>query len=107
MVYEVTLENDSTEKESTIDNYLLTIQAQYNPNRMKSVLDEDILRWTSDAPDTPNENVSQEFYQEHEFIGKPNEGGVLVYDVTEIPDWKTEWDLEHFTNVPSDSLPYS
>lgn len=107
MVYEVTVENDSTEKESTIDNYLLTVQAQYNPNRMKSVLDEDILRWTSDAPDTPNENVSQEFYQEHEFIGKPNEGGVLVYDVTEIPDWKTEWDLEHFTNVPSDSLPYS
>uniref|UniRef100_UPI0025E6866A hypothetical protein n=1 Tax=Ruminococcus sp. TaxID=41978 RepID=UPI0025E6866A len=107
MVYEVTVQNDSTEVESTIDNYLLTFQAQYFPSRMKSVLDEDILRWTLDDPDTVNEDISSDFYQKHDFIGKPNEGGVLIYDVTDIPEWKAEWDLEHFTNVPSASLPYS
>ncbi len=107
MVYQITVSNDSTEKESTIDNYLLTLQTQYRPDRMKSVLDEDLLCWPEDAPDTRNEDVSSDFYQKHDFIGKPNEGGVLIYDVTDIPDWQTEWDLEKFSNITQESLPYS
>lgn len=106
MVYEVTVQNDSTEKESTIDNYLITLQAQYNPDKMRSILDEDILRWCEDDTNTPNTNISADFYQHHDFVGKPNEGGVLIYDVTDTPDWKTEWDLENFTNIPGETIPY-
>ncbi len=45
MVYEVTVQNDSEELDSTIDNYLITLQAQYNADKMRSVLDEDLLCW--------------------------------------------------------------
>ena len=106
MVYEVTVQNDSKELDSTIDNYLITLQAQYNADKMRSILDEDILCWEKENPDTQNKNFSSDFYQHHEFIGKPNEGGVLVYDVTDTPDWKTQWDLEHFTNLPGETLSY-
>ena len=106
MVYEVTVQNDSKELDSTIDNYLITLQAQYNADKMRSILDDDILCWEKENPDTQNKNFSSDFYQHHEFIGKPNEGGVLVYDVTDTPDWKTQWDLEHFTNLPGETLSY-
>lgn len=106
MVYEVTVQNDSAEKESTIDNYLITLQAQYNPDKMRSILDEDILRWCEDDTNTPNTNISADFYQHHNFVGKPNEGGVLIYDVTNTPDWKTQWDLENFTNLPGETMSY-
>lgn len=73
---------------------------------MRSILDEDILRWCEDDTNTPNTNISADFYQHHDFVGKPNEGGVLIYDVTDTPDWKTEWDLENFTNIPGETIPY-
>lgn len=106
MVYEVTVQNDSKELDSTIDNYLITLQAQYNADKMRSVLDEDLLCWEKEDPNTQNKDFSADFYQHHEFIGKPNEGGVLVYDVTDTPDWKTQWDLEHFSNIPAETIPY-
>ena len=90
------MQNDSEELDSTIDNYLITLQAQYNADKMRSVLDEDLLCWEKENPDTQNKDFSADFYQHHEFIGKPNAGGILVYDVTDTPDWKTQWDLEHF-----------
>ena len=106
MVYEVTVQNDSEELDSTIDNYLITLQAQYNADKMRSVLDEDLLCWEKENPDTQNKDFSADFYQHHEFIGKPNAGGVLVYDVTDTPDWKTQWDLEHFSSIPAETIPY-
>ena len=106
MVYEVTVQNDSEELDSTIDNYLITLQAQYNADKMRSVLDEDLLCWEKENPDTQNKDFSADFYQHHEFIGKPNAGGILVYDVTDTPDWKTQWDLEHFSNIPAETIPY-
>ena len=106
MVYEVTVQNDSKELDSTIDNYLITLQAQHNADKMRSVLDEDLLCWEKENPDTQNKDFSADFYQHHEFIGKPNAGGVLVYDVTDTPDWETQWDLEHFSNIPAETIPY-
>ena len=106
MVYEVTVQNDSEELDSTIDNYLITLQAQYNADKMRSVLDEDLLCWEKENPDTQNKDFSADFYQHHEFIGKPNAGGILVYDVTDTPDWKTQWDLEHFSNIPAETISY-
>lgn len=107
MVYELKIKNTSKEKESVVDNFQINVEAQYNFSGYKTVLDKDIMQWIyKDGAVTENNDINKDVYEKNNFIGKPNEGGVLIYDVTDLPNWKEDWDLETFSNIDASPMSY-
>lgn len=92
--YVYTLENVSTNPASNIDGYSVTFDIDTTDN-INGIIPFDINRFRYDggqpvANDDPD-------HMEGQFIGVPDQGGVLIYDIT---DWDGESEL-------TDELPYT
>ena len=100
MVYKVRVENKSEDTSSQIDHFALNfgLQSAVKDPSKGGVLEQDMMRWRVKDDGSVVENTGTSD-QEHEynFTGKPNEGGVLIYDVTDIPEEvRDKWDLNKF-----------
>ena len=64
------------------------------------------MKWIHNPDGAPIENNSfTNQDRENDFVGVPGDGGVLIYDVTNIDeDELAEWDIESFSNVKQKSL---
>ncbi|SCH12423.1 Serine-aspartate repeat-containing protein D precursor [uncultured Ruminococcus sp.] len=110
MVYKVRIDNQSEDVTSKIDHFNLIMYVQNTTGSMGKggVLEKDMMQWEYVEGQDPikNEAVSEEDYRKT-FIGKPNEGGALIYDVTDIPEAERQkLDLDTFSNL-GDPLPYN
>ena len=114
-VYKATIINTSKDKDSLIKGFSLGVipQCAGRDDNISGggVLDEDLLKWQYiDGKAVENTNPSMQNYHslEGSFIGKINEGGVLIYDVTDVSEEDLEnWDLVSFSNVTQPTLPYT
>ena len=100
MVYKVTTSNTSTTEDSIIDyfGYFFRPSSEL-PSLGWGLTQEDLLAWEvlPDGSVVPNEDFGA---KGKTYIGKPKEGGVLVYDTTGWVDEDYEkLDLESFSNA--------
>lgn len=106
MVYRVETKNTSADAETIIDDLGYTFRMTGESNGGGGMRSEDIMAWTEDGravPKAHQENpsaIGPVTGRAYRLQGKPNEGGVLIYDVTALDD--TIWndlDLDKFSNI--------
>ncbi|MCU6761032.1 Serine-aspartate repeat-containing protein D precursor [uncultured Roseburia sp.] len=109
LVYKVKVSNDSEDKSSMIDRYTLifSTQSDVTSEGRGGVLEKDMMQW-EDTKEGPVKNDDYtDAAREKSFIGVPNQGGALIYDVTDFSEEeRSEFDLEDFTNL-GEALPYN
>ncbi len=111
MTYKIVVQNISEKAESYLDGYDInfTVQSSTVNGGVHGVLQADMMAWRYD-PVTGELTKNTEFdleAREYPYSGKPGEGGVLCWDVTDIPaEELAEWDLETFSNIKEPLIPY-
>ena len=110
LVYKVTVSNESQDTGSMIDHYtlILSTQSATLSGGTGGVLERDMMQWEYQPGSAPikNEDISDEA-RKKTFVGVPNLGGVLIYDVTDISEEdRKNLDLVNFSNL-GDTLPYN
>lgn len=112
MVYKLTVTNTSPSAESVIDRLQLNFTIPTGSNGM---LQENIAAWAADEDGEVTgpalgPEAGNEAYRGQTLVGQPGEGGVLIYDVTELnEDQLAELDTSLFSNVADlglNELPY-
>lgn len=110
ITYHVKVSNTSgKDTTSRIDKFtlILTVQSYQNTPGEGGVLEEDMMQWEYQPGGDPirNEDYSPNS-RDKVFVGVPNEGGVLVHDVTDMTaEERAQLDLTHFSNL-GETLPY-
>ena len=110
LVYKVEVENRSEEETSYFNAYGFGIKVPTNDDENAyGLLRKEAMKWIHNPDGAPIENNSfTNQDRENDFVGVPGDGGVLIYDVTNIDeDELAEWDIESFSNVKQKSLPYN
>ncbi len=110
LTYKVTVKNTSEKPESMLDHFdlnLYLMNAVQNGG-VSGVLEQDMMQWIYDNGKLVyNKDYTSTEVRENMFSGKPGEGGVLCYDVTDYTDEQlAEWDLTTLENIPEDPIPY-
>lgn len=104
MVYRVETKNISVDAETTLDAIGHTFRVtgeRYGDGGMRV---EDLMAWTDDGEPVPagkqTPNAVDDDGNPLQLWGRPNEGGILIYDVTAVDDtiWD-ELDLDKFSNI--------
>lgn len=107
MTYEIMIENKSEDESSYFDNFDLNFKFPSYSTDDYGIVDDDIMRWIVNDDGTITENPSPEDFGNYSYTGKAGEGGVLIYDVTDLdPEALSRWDLNEYSNVAEPSLPY-
>ena len=96
MVYQVETTNTSSSVDTLVDLLDYSFMVTNDSRGGGGVRQEDIMTWNADG--TPNSNFSPDY--PGELVGKPNQGGILIYDATDWTDdvWETI-DLDKFSNA--------
>lgn len=96
MVYKVETANTSSSADTLVDLLDYSFMVTNDSRGGGGVRQEDIMTWNANG--TPNSNFSPDYAGE--LIGKPNQGGILIYDATDWSDdmWETI-DLDKFSNA--------
>ena len=101
MVYAVTVRNTSETKDSKIKQFEFNLEAEPDEKNNKHILQSDIAAWeiNEQGEIVPHENHDSND-RNARLIGKPGEGGVLIYDVTgKSPEFLAELDTDRFSNA--------
>ena len=104
MVYRVVTTNTSADTETTIDDLGYTFRMTGNGMGGGGMRVEDLMTWDADGNLVPRSKQRADAVDDNgkplQLIGKPNEGGALIYDVTAVDDviWDN-LDLDKFSNV--------
>ena len=108
MTYRVTVENISAKPESFLDGFDLNLSLMNGNDGSSGILRKDMMAWkcNDDGTLTKNTDLSIEATQ-YAYSGKPGEGGVLIWDVTDVPEAElSEWNLDDFSNINAPLIPY-
>lgn len=106
-VYEVDINNTSKDSKSSIDHYGFVLNVpSYTFNEQKGVLDQDMMAWkyNSSGQLEANSDISDNA-KSGEFGGKYNEGGALIWDVTNKN--MDNFDLDTFASANESEFKYS
>lgn len=106
-VYKVSVENVSDTRDSEIDfiNYVLMFDAATGST--SGIRAEDLLTWKStDGSVSFSKNTSMKYDDTGAtYIGKPKQGGALIYDVSKLTDEEIrQIDMVDFSNVADFNL---
>ncbi len=111
LVYKVEIENKSEEETSYFNAYGVGIKVPTSDDENAyGLLRQEAMKWKYNPDGAPVENDSfTNEDRENDFIGIPGQGGVLIYDVTDIDEEElAKWDTESFSNMSEyKSLPYN
>ena len=110
VTYKVTVENNSKKNNTDINGYVINILTNDEVTKKYGILNKDILAWkyNDDGSVEKNDNFSVG-ETNTKFIGIPEKGGVLVYDVTDVnKNVLNEINWDDFNNLPIEfkSIPY-
>ena len=110
VTYKVTVENNSKKNNTDINGYVINILTNDEVTKKYGILNKDILAWkyNDDGSVEKNDNFSVG-ETNTKFIGVPEKGGVLVYDVTDVnKNVLNEINWDDFNNLPIEfkSIPY-
>lgn len=87
LVYKVKVSNQSEDAGSMIDRYtlILSTQSELTSGGKGGVLEQDMMQWEYQQGSDPikNEDITDEA-RKKTFVGVPNQGGALIYDVTDF-----------------------
>ena len=104
--YKVTMKNVSTDEDSYFSDFDFNFMVPSVQEKKFGTLDEDIMAWLYNENGDPIKN--EDFtIADHSYVGVPNQGGVLVYDVTDkTAEELAEWDLSEYSNVKDSPMYY-
>ncbi|MFQ9922887.1 MAG: hypothetical protein ACLRVU_05205 [Beduini sp.] len=106
MTYKVTMKNTSNDEDSFFDSFDLNFTVPSYSQQNYGVLDQDIMAWIYNENGDPIKNDELEI-TDRSYVGVPNQGGVLIYDVTGKTDEELKkWDLSTYANVDENSMIY-
>lgn len=108
----LTFKNISENEDPYFEQFEATFRLPFD-NGLNGVLDSEMIQWVydKDDPDNPkqNPNINEKPDKDTLYVGKRNEGGLLIYDVTDLD--KTVWQDVNSRNkrLPkvAKSIPYS
>lgn len=112
MTYKVTMKNVSESEKSYFDSFAINFQppSHEQTDHGEGLLDKDAMTWIYDEenPDKPIENPAPSVEDDKYYVGVPEKGGVLVYEVTDKNQAELDkWNLETYDNVTEPVLCYS
>lgn len=111
LVYKVEVENKSEEDTSYFSAYGFGVKVPTSDDENAyGLLRKEAMKWIYNPDGDPIENTSfTNQDRENDFVGVPGQGGILIYDVTDIDEEElAEWDIESFSNMSKyKSLPYN
>lgn len=106
--YKVEIENTSPTFDTPIDLLGFNLTVPNSESGTGGILRSDIASWKADGTPVSADELYGDVWKSGSFIGKPNAGGVLIYDVTDqdtdAASWNVFWDSVDqvkFTNVES------
>ena len=106
MTYKVTMKNTSADEDSYFDSFDLNFTVPSFSEKSYGVLDQDIMAWVYNENGDPIKNDDLEI-TDRSYVGVPNQGGVLIYDVTgKTEEDLKKWDLDTYSNVDDDTIIY-
>lgn len=79
------IENISESDEPYMDEFEFVFKFPYSYG-INGVVDAHMIEWLYNPNGDPIKNESDEIQEKSKYIGKLNEGGVLIYDVTDLSD---------------------
>lgn len=110
LVYRVEVENMSEEDGSYFNAFGFGLKVPTDEDESAyGLLKKEAMKWLYNPDGDPIENNSfTNQDRENDFVGVPGQGGVLIYDVTDIDEEElATWDLEKFSNTSQyEELPY-
>ena len=98
------MENISESDEPYMDEFEFVFKFPYSYG-INGIVESHMIEWLYNPNGEPIKNESDEIQEKSKYIGKLNEGGVLIYDVTDMSDT----DIEHLLksrNPQIEPLPY-
>lgn len=83
------MENISQSDEPYMDEFEFVFKFPYSYG-INGIVESHMIEWLYNPNGDPIKNESDEFQEKSKYIGKLNEGGVLIYDVTDMSDTEIE-----------------
>ncbi len=104
--YQVTMKNVSTDEDSYFSDFDFNFMVPNVDQKEFGTLDEDIMAWIYNENGDPIKNEDHTI-ADRSYVGVPNQGGVLVYDVTDkTKEELDKWDLSEYSNVADSPMVY-
>ncbi|MCI9260964.1 MAG: hypothetical protein HFJ71_00580 [Eggerthellaceae bacterium] len=96
-VYRVETTNTSTEEDTVIDLMRYAVRVSHESSPSGGVRRADLMVWDENGNKIPQ--LTNDIMKNGSFIGKPDEGGVLIYDMTDRDDVWNQLDHVKFSNI--------
>ncbi len=100
--YKVRISNNSTDVAAVINNASIAVNPENFGTSPYGIFDSDLLVWTKDenTGEIVKYDYETEGIKDEDYIGKPQEGGALVWDVTKKDT--SAWDYIYYNNDVAD-----
>ncbi len=106
IAYRIEIQNNSMDEAAKFDNVLFSVTPQSADVLDSGIEDQDMMKWIVDEEGKLALNPTPNDFSEDLFGGVVKDGGVLIYDMTDIPEEElVDLDVINFSNFEENGHP--